>query len=66
MKYINLSSFNTSNAETMGSVFRYCQNLLSIDLSNFDTSKVTDMSYMFYDCEQLKSLMLCINNPTAK
>ena len=34
-------------------LFRYAQNLISIDLTNFNTNNVTNMSNMFYDCSNL-------------
>ena len=42
----------------MGSMFRRCSNLESVDLSNFDTSKVTNMRSMFDGCSSLQSLDL--------
>jgi len=55
---IDLSSFDTSNVTTMGSMFFRCSNLTSLDLSSFDTSNVTTISYMFYLCGNLTSLDL--------
>ena len=49
---------DTSKVTNMDSMFRYCNNLTSLDVSGFDTSKVTDMSYMFSDCSKLTSLDL--------
>ena len=34
---------------SMGSMFRDCRGLTSLDLSTFDTSNVTNMRYMFQD-----------------
>ena len=50
--------FNTSNVTDMSYMFRYCQNLTSLDLSSFNTSNVTNMSWMFGGCENLTSLDL--------
>ena len=44
---IGLENFNTSNVESMNSMF-YESNLKELNLDNFDTSKVTNMTYMFY------------------
>ena len=49
-------SFNTSNVESMYSMFAYCRSLISLNLSSFDTIKVTDMGYMFYECKNLTYL----------
>jgi len=40
----------------MGSMFRECQNLTSINVSNFNTSNVSSMLSMFLNCESLISL----------
>ena len=53
---IDLSNFDTSKVENMGSLFQYLYNLTSLDVSNFDTSKVTDMSGMFNNCSGLTTL----------
>ena len=41
------NNFDTSNAILMGSMFKYCTSISTIDLSSFDTINVTDMSNMF-------------------
>ena len=51
-------SFDTSNVTNMGSMFRSCSELSTLDLSGFDTSKVTNMSEMFWRCFKLISLDL--------
>ena len=58
LKTLDLSMFNTSNVETMASMFDMyaVSSLVSIDLSSFDTSQVTDMSSMFNGCINLTSL----------
>ena len=47
---------DTSNVTIMGSMFRDCGGLTSLDLSGWDTSKVTNMSGMFNGCSGLTSL----------
>ena len=56
--YINLLSFNTSNATNMEGMFTYC-GLRNIDLSSsFNVSKVTNMENMFSGCENIGYLDL--------
>lgn len=43
---------------SVGSIFRGCYALKSIDMSGFDTSKATSMSYLFEDCTKLTDLDL--------
>ena len=47
---------NTSNVTIMGSMFKGCSNLKSLDLRNFNTSKVNNMYSMFNFCKGLTSL----------
>ncbi len=47
LEKIDLSMFNTQNAETMAGMFTDCRAITELDLSGFDTSKVTDMSQLF-------------------
>ena len=54
----NISYLNTSEMTDMGSMFRNCNRLQSLDLSNFNTAKVKHMDYMFNWCETLQSLDL--------
>ena len=60
LKYLNISSFDTSSVTIMENMFTSCKNLESLDLSNFDTSSVKTMKYMFKDCSKLT--MLDLNN----
>ena len=53
-----LEHLNTSQVTPMGSMFRGCSSLTSLDLTSFDTSKVTDMSGMFDSCCSLTTLDL--------
>lgn len=53
-KHIELSSFDTSNAEDMSYMFathgkKTMENVDPIDFSRFNTSKVKNMEYMFYN-----------------
>ena len=45
----NISSWDTSNATDMSSMFKNCSTF-NMDLSTWDTSNVTDMSSMFKNC----------------
>ena len=53
-----LEHLNTSQVTSMGSIFRGCSSLTSLDLSSFNTFQVADMSGMFFDCESLTTLDL--------
>ena len=52
----NLNVLDTSQVTNMGSMFRDCSKLTSLDVSNWNTAKVTDMSGMFGRCKSLTSL----------
>ena len=58
LEEIDLSHFDTSKIDKMGSMFQGCTSLYSIDFSNIDTSNVKDMSYMFVECSSLKAVDL--------
>ena len=49
MTSLNLSHFNTSSVDNMGSMFQNTPQLSNLNLSSFNTSQVTDMSSMFED-----------------
>ncbi|MFI3307210.1 MAG: BspA family leucine-rich repeat surface protein [Mycoplasmatota bacterium] len=51
-------TFTTSKVTLMGSMFRSCEALTSLDLSNFDTANVTDFSSMLDGFQNLTSLTL--------
>ena len=53
-----IENLDTSNVTDMTCMFRYCNNLQSIDLNNFDTENVTNMYSMFDGCSKLTSLNL--------
>ena len=55
---IDLSHFDSSSIENMGSMFSGCSSLESIDLSKFDTTKVINMANMFEGCQSLNSIDL--------
>ena len=49
---------DTSNMDTMATMFYYCNGLRELNLSNFNTNNITNMRYMFYSCSNLPSLNL--------
>ena len=51
-------NFNTLNVTNMGSMFKNCTSLTSLNLSNFNTTNVRDISTMFRDCSSLTNLDL--------
>ena len=56
-KYIDISGWNVSNAESMQYMFFECSELKSVgDISGWNVSKVTDMGVMFFKCEELESV----------
>ena len=58
LTYLDLSSFDTSKVNNMGTMFYECTSLTSLDVSSFDTSNANDMRFMFYKCSNLTSLDL--------
>ena len=55
LKEIDVTGFNTENAEDMSSMFSGCESVTELDVSSFNTEKVTDMSSMF-SCKLLTKL----------
>lgn len=55
---LDLSFFNTRNAESLARMFDGSVNLTSVDLSSFDTSNVISLDSMFFLCERLTALDL--------
>ena len=56
-KYIDISGWNVSNAESMQYMFFNCEKLESIvDISEWDVSNVTNMNCMFFGCKKLESV----------
>jgi surface protein len=54
---LDLSNFNTTNAEQMVALFDGSSGLISLDLRNFNTDKVTEMFSMFRGCSSLASII---------
>ena len=66
LKSIDLSSFNTINANDMSFMFRGCSSLKSVDLSSFNTNNVKNMECMFYECSSLKKENVKISKSESK
>lgn len=58
LQTIDLSGFDTSEAEDMSRMFAASPELKSLDFSGFNTSKVKNMTYMFYDAGKIETLDL--------
>ena len=58
LQTIDLSGFDTSEAEDMSRMFAASPELKTLDLSGFNTSKVKNMTYMFYDAGKIETLDL--------
>ena len=58
LQAIDLSGFDTGEAEDMSRMFAASPELKSLDLSGFNTSKVKNMTYMFYDAGKIETLDL--------
>lgn len=58
LKKLDLTTWNTSDADMMDNMFKNCSSLESVDLSSFDTKNVKRMSSMFEGCSSLKSIDL--------
>ena len=58
LQTIDLSGFDTSEAENMSRMFAASPELKTLDLSGFNTSKVKNMMYMFYDAGKIETLDL--------
>ena len=56
LKWVDLSSFNTTNVTNMSSMFNWSVNMLWLDISNFDTRNVVDMNRMFQSNKKLKTI----------
>ena len=54
----HLDYLNTSEVETMQSMFSFCTSLETLDLSSFNTEKVTDMQTMFKGSTNLRTIKL--------
>ena len=60
LQTIDLSGFDTSEAEDMSRMFAASPELKSLDLSGFNTSKVKNMIYMFYNAGKIETLDLSV------
>ena len=58
LRELDLSSFNTSNATTMRSMFNGLREVKSLDVSTFDTQNVESMYCMFQYCTNITSIDL--------
>ena len=58
LQTIDLSGFDTSEAENMARMFSNSPELKSLDFSGFNTGKVKDFTYTFYDAKNIESLDL--------
>ncbi|MBB1536270.1 BspA family leucine-rich repeat surface protein [Candidatus Saccharibacteria bacterium] len=58
LQTIDLSGFDTSEAENMARMFSNSPELKSLDFSSFNTGKVKDFTYTFYDAKNIESLDL--------
>ena len=55
-KNINISSFDTSKATTLASMFGHCLYLETVDVSHFNTSKVTTFNQLFVNDHMINHL----------
>lgn len=60
LQTIDLSGFDTIEAENMARMFSNSPELKSLDFSGFNTGKVKDFTYTFYDAKNIESLDLSI------
>ena len=63
--HINISTFDTSNVNSMHSMFSGCKNLKSVILSNFNNKKLKYLIGMFSGCSSLENVTF-INFNTEK
>lgn len=57
-KIVGLEYLDLSKATSTASMFRYCEDLTSLDLSSLNTANVANMAFMFDECTSLTSLNL--------
>lgn len=55
---LDLSTFDTRQAQQMVGMFWNCASLETLDVSSFNTSQVTDFTALFNGCKSLKTLEL--------
>ena len=65
-KIHGIEYLNTSKVKNMGSLFRKCHNLKSLNLSSFNTSNVENMELMFYNTERIEQIYGIENFDTSK
>ena len=58
---IDVSSFDTSNVNSMTDMFNGCAELSQLDISKFDMSKVLYINRMFERCPKLSQGGIIIN-----
>ena len=56
LKRLNLSSFNTNNANNLDEMFKKCNNLKELDISSFNFTKDKKISDMFWGCINLEKI----------
>ena len=54
--FVGFDNLNTSSVTNMGSLFKGCSSLTTLELASFATRQVTDMSSMFQGCSSLKAV----------
>ena len=55
---LDMSNFDTSNANDMSRMFAYLENIEDLDLSNFKVKNVKNMEYMFIGMTKIQNLNL--------
>lgn len=65
LETLDLSSFNTSNAQSMARMFYGCTSLKILDLSSFRTANVLSMNRMFAECKQIVEINLSSFNTSS-
>ena len=53
---LDLSTFDTSNAINMQSMFSNCADLEAVDVSSFDTTQAENLRWMFNECRNLQTV----------
>ena len=66
LKSIDVSSFDTSNVNSMVDMFNGCSELTELDISNFDMSKVGYLNRMFERCPNLTKGGIKINKKSVE
>ena len=58
LESLDVSTFDTSKATSMYSLFAGCSSLVSLDISGFNTANVTSMTSMFSNCSALQTIYI--------